>query len=1695
MSRLARLVGAVLALSVEPSLFGSDHPNSARGYSPEKTFQMGDLDSVNGFTGGLSLAIPIGGAHKGGGNLEYSLSLFYNASVWDYQEREDEISGVTYTQALPVRAANAGLGFSLHLGRLLAPWMPENDNGGNITYLAIDGSEHAFYGKAHASDLEDPGDTPTSQNVLYSRDGSYLRLRVLSGGQAREVDFPGGEVHHFDDAWRLRWIRDGFSNQLTINYDTPGEWALSDGFRTHKIVFTSVQVDNQSVQAVQRVELAGGLTYSFKYASTQIPRTCSPAPDSDPMTSAMVQVSLLESVTLPDGSSLRMSYYTSPTDTGATCRSVGALRSLTLATLGRLEYTWRDYTFAASSGRAHQTITAGIATRKTVGADGATGVWTYTTTLIGGPASFTDLLNTVTDPAGTRTERWFVPRPTITTYSLPFTLNQSDGGRYLSTEVFDSAGTRLRSSYVVYEMDQTFTPQPGDLPDQIALNRRELSTHTIYRDDTPATRFASIDRSQYDGLGHYRTETTGGSFAAANVRTTKVDYNSARGVYSIDQATNQPTAQHDFTMLPSSALWVLGTYISRRVDEGGTVDLAEYCFDPATGFLLGRRSRLNAGGRDSKDAVVLYTATVKNGAPGWPSDGDLGREEYFGGDSGGVSTSSACGVSVTNQVRIDHQYQAGIRTRSHYVDGGGAALSFFLLDQDIEPLTGLVTATRDSAGLQTSFEYEGINDGTGPPNPVSGRLRFVKPAEEAWTEYVYTNATSASLLAQVQVQRRPNGGGNPLTESVIKLDGFGRMIEEQHRMPNNTMSVRKTHYDSSGRRDWVSELGNTNKKTLLEFDAFGRTTKIDPPDGDAKHIVTFSYTGISSVKKSVNVYGSRVIAGTPVIDEYASRTTSIFDRQGRLYQVKEPADTNDADTTTTYSYDAADRLRTVSQTGSVGPQTRSFTYDGRGFLTGETHPEKGATGNGTLTNSVFDARGRARDRIDGSSKLRFTYDRAERLQRVDEIVGTGTRPLKVFTFGISNPDRSNGKVLTATRSNYPAAPLSGTYEVVESFTYLGLEGRVSRKHTQLTGGGEQMSFVQTFSYDPLGPVETLGYPECTFAACTDRLPRPVKFGYTKGRLTSVAGFASSITYHANGLIDRVKHSNGIDDLQGNDPDWMPRPSSSSAQRTADGAILWGSGTYAYDGAGNVARIGGSYFLYDLVSRAVDGHVYDGPTGGGTLRFQTYNYDPFGNLKSIGGDPVAPGRTTDTSPTTNHLTAGAFDGAGNLTGWNGNLYDYDALGMMARMRTGTLPSSEDWRYFYTANDERIHARRLAPAGSPGSIWTLRDLEGNVLRQYDAHVSWTTVRDYVYRDGQLLASSYPGEGVRHFSLDHLGTPRLVTNSGGGESFYTLTPCRVLDTRSQGGAINAGETRSVAMAGICGIPSGASAVSVNLTVVTPTAQGELTAFPADEARPTTSAISYRAGIVRANNGVLKLGGDALAFYANQSSGNVHLIIDVNGYFKAVPAAAVAYHAYFPFGEEITSTTQDIERRKFTGHERDFANLASVADDLDYLHARHYNPLTGRFLSTDRFDVLGLQSGDILDQEEFLEYLRQPQSWNRYGYAKGNPLKYVDLDGRTATLAVAAPALFGGGGGTSLSALAAANPVGAVVVVGGVAYGLGSLINEIPGVSDAIQGGLGAVLDSIYMRGNTKQVNSVVRSPCVGGARARQDEQRWWT
>src|SRR5262249_14775038 len=123
--------------------------------------------------------------------------------------------------------------------------------------------------------------------------------------------------------------------------------------------------------------------------------------------------------------------------------------------------------------------------------------------------------------------------------------------------------------------------------------------------------------------------------------------------------------------------------------------------------------------------------------------------------------------------------------------------------------------------------------------------------------------------------------------------------------------------------------------------------------------------------------------------------------------------------------------------------------------------------------------------------------------------------------------------------------------------------------------------------------------------------------------------------------------------------------------------------------------------------------------------------------------------------------------------------------------------------------------------------------------------------------------------------------------GLDYFTLNPCRVVDTRGGapigGPGMQAQETRSFAVAGLCGIPLTAKAISINLAVTQPTVTGNLRLFPTGQAVPTVSSINYATGQTRSNNALVPLSalGEMSAF-VGQASGTVHLVIDVNGYFE---------------------------------------------------------------------------------------------------------------------------------------------------------------------------------------------------------------------
>lgn len=151
--------------------------------------------------------------------------------------------------------------------------------------------------------------------------------------------------------------------------------------------------------------------------------------------------------------------------------------------------------------------------------------------------------------------------------------------------------------------------------------------------------------------------------------------------------------------------------------------------------------------------------------------------------------------------------------------------------------------------------------------------------------------------------------------------------------------------------------------------------------------------------------------------------------------------------------------------------------------------------------------------------------------------------------------------------------------------------------------------------------------------------------------------------------------------------------------------------------------------------------------------------------------------------------------------------------------------------------------------------------------------------------------PVDGVLTLSLPARSATLAVLEGGGTPAdFYTLAPCRVVDTRGAtaplgGPALAANVDRSFPLAGACGVPATAQAIAVNVTTVAPSGSGNLRAWPGGTTPSTASVLNFAAGQTLGNNAILALsrnGSGTLTVRVNMGSGSADVLVDVVGYFQ---------------------------------------------------------------------------------------------------------------------------------------------------------------------------------------------------------------------
>ncbi len=116
--------------------------------------------------------------------------------------------------------------------------------------------------------------------------------------------------------------------------------------------------------------------------------------------------------------------------------------------------------------------------------------------------------------------------------------------------------------------------------------------------------------------------------------------------------------------------------------------------------------------------------------------------------------------------------------------------------------------------------------------------------------------------------------------------------------------------------------------------------------------------------------------------------------------------------------------------------------------------------------------------------------------------------------------------------------------------------------------------------------------------------------------------------------------------------------------------------------------------------------------------------------------------------------------------------------------------------------------------------------------------------------------------------------------------------------------------------------------------------------------------------------IGGGEVVFYHNDHLGSPIAASDDFG-------ELLWEEEYQPYGEKINAVDYP-STVGYTGHQHD------EGTGLTYMQARYYDPVVGRFMGVD---PVGFVEGN-------------PVSFNRFAYGNNNPYKFVDPDGRQATL-----------------------------------------------------------------------------------------------
>jgi hypothetical protein len=179
----------------------------------------------------------------------------------------------------------------------------------------------------------------------------------------------------------------------------------------------------------------------------------------------------------------------------------------------------------------------------------------------------------------------------------------------------------------------------------------------------------------------------------------------------------------------------------------------------------------------------------------------------------------------------------------------------------------------------------------------------------------------------------------------------------------------------------------------------------------------------------------------------------------------------------------------------------------------------------------------------------------------------------------------------------------------------------------------------------------------------------------------------------------------------------------------------------------------------------------------------------------------------------------------------------------------------------------------------------------------------------------AATVPFDDTGGICVYSSSTTQLVVDvsgfyrASGTGRFTAVTPSRLMDTRAPIGPstrISGGQTVELQVGGANGLPRDIAAAALNVASVDPSAEGYITVYPCDAARPLAANLNPMPGFVKPNLVVTPVAADGRVCFFTTS--DVDLVVDVTGYLSTASPSKFTPSAPFRFTDTREVTRTDV-------------------------------------------------------------------------------------------------------------------------------------------------------------------------------------------